>query len=1065
MARTPQLLSPELRALLKKHPLPKRTEGDRILRGDLAYGAERYASSATAGESEHWPVYLALESELGHEPSLSVKDLPPPSRLSFARFCLTSGRSDLGLAGFRAYLADPRAELSEADVVDYLAEVENVEGKGGMVKAADELLPRMQSERVLLMCVQAAASLGDVAGAQERLAKFGNANSTLPGLLRAEHFLPKASAPAADAPDTVAMAVPPSLRTASRTPSPPPPPLEIAPKTVPAPNTALAPATPAGHRSAQKTGHPVIGQLVGGRFQIDGFVAEGRVAQVFAAMREGTPRHVALKVLLPAFAQDKDVAQRFLAALEQARALEHPGIVPVFACGVDRGWLFGASEMVFGGNLDSFVEPRGPLPPREALRITIDVTRALAYALGRGVVHGGLRPSNVLVSLRYDAPDLAQFRVTDFGMADVDRSMVTFDGNTAPERLFGTSANPAMDVYGVATLLYQLLTGDKPFQHVSATRLEHAVMHDVLPRPTGQVPAQLVSLMGRCLRKNPAERPADARALLRDLEGIERALDSVAAVRTTQRTAPAPDDTQTKLRREATPAPGAHPLVGQELDGRFRVVSYMRSGGMAQLYYGTQTQEPSRVAIKVMHPHFAREPEVVRRFAQEARLAAKLDHPNIVRLIHVGDDPRLLYYAMELLRGEDLSVRLKQRGRMAESQATDIGIAVARALAYAHGLGVVHRDIKPGNVMFSAIDEREQVKLLDFGIAKVLDQLPGSLTSSGVSSHRSAITVAGDLVGTPRYMSPEQGRAQAVDHRADLYSLGVVLYELVTGVVPFDGETALQIIARHVQDQPRPPSSLADGLHPGLERVILELLQKTPEKRPSSALEVAQALEALSPQLSSSPATSTHRWMEDSKSSGPRTVIPTRDTPPSASHHGAEDDDLPTRANELRPTPAVVELRTVAMAATPHAGVGAASPMLRAPAPATVQVVAAAPAPPAGVVPAPPNPALTSSPAIDARPKLPATMVAATNTARMMRDNVMREAARFMVPPPEDAVVATLPDAQVPPRDLAREAQILHERERRAMQEQITRLYRIVQVLIGLVVVALVAVVIVVMLK
>jgi serine/threonine protein kinase len=520
----------------------------------------------------------------------------------------------------------------------------------------------------------------------------------------------------------------------------------------------------------------------------------------------------------------------------------------------------GVSEVAAGVSLDSYVEARGAIAPREALRIALDIARTIQHAHERGIIHGGLRPSNVFIAPSAGRSQHGVVRITDLGAADVVPEARPADGYMSPERRRGAPASATSDVYAIGALLHHLLTGRPPLGPEDAP--PDATVPD--PMPPAAMPADLApnltALLDRLSRRDASQRLQNAKdlvavigALLASVDDPSRTLDG----ETSQATAIASDelDAATTKRRPAPPAGTPHRsggLVGRLLDGRFQVVSFLRSGGMAQLYSGTQDAEPRLVAIKAVHPRLAAEPKVVKRFAREARLAARLHHPNIVRVVHVGDAPRLLYIAMEMLSGEDLSARVKERGRLAEAEAVSICIEVAAALAYAHGLGVVHRDIKPANVMLCPGEGRETPKLLDFGIAKVLERSEHVIDSAGGGIYSSAITSEGAVVGTPHYMAPEQAGGAEIDHRADLYSLGVVLYELVTGAVPFRGQTPLEIIAGHLQQPPRPPSQLVGGLNPELERLVLDLLQKKPEARPRSASEVRERLLRMLPGLAKS---------------------------------------------------------------------------------------------------------------------------------------------------------------------------------------------------------------------
>ncbi len=618
-------------------------------------------------------------------------------------------------------------------------------------------------------------------------------------------------------------------------------------------------------KSQQKTrgAHPLIGRVVSERFLITSFIGDGRVAQVFCAQQDDEPRHVALKVVLPALCADADVVGRFLVAAEKCKRLVHSGIVPTRAAGEDRDVLYVATDLVMGESLRSAVDALGPLAERDAVRIASEIGRALEYALTQGVLHRNLRPNNVFLTQRPDAPDREIVQLCDFAMGDVVEVLRARDPYAAPELLRCKTGDSRADVYTVGALLFELLTGRSYRRELgpeaaAAVETERA-RHPQQPHP---LRPELLAVLERTLALDPANRYDSVRELVSVLSQLNPQRSSVPVDVPpiwAERASPATETTPAS--REHAQEPG---LAGRTLDDLFRVGSFMRGGGMAHLFHGTRVSDGVHVVIKVLHPRLANEPGLVKRFAREARLAAALVNPHIVEILHVGES----YFAMELLAGEDLSRRLRQRGPLPEAHATQIAVEIADALAYAHSRDVVHRDVKPANIMICSVPEGERVKLLDFGIAKLVENTQGRIVSADLTRNRSALTSVGDLVGTPRYMSPEQGRAEGVGRASDLYSLGIVMYEMLTGVAPFDGETALQIIARHVQDAPIPPSTLVPDLDRELEELILQLLAKDPGARPASALEVKARLEAMLPYLDVSPAGATNRWLGQAEASG-----------------------------------------------------------------------------------------------------------------------------------------------------------------------------------------------------
>src|SRR5580693_165390 len=236
-------------------------------------------------------------------------------------------------------------------------------------------------------------------------------------------------------------------------------------------------------------------------------------------------------------------------------------------------------------------------------------------------------------------------------------------------------------------------------------------------------------------------------------------------------------------------------IIGRTLAGRFRVTAFIGEGAMASVYRGVQEAEPRDVALKIMHPHLVSDATFVGRFRREAKAAARIVHPNSVKIVDCGVDGDLLYIAMELLAGQDLFETLVLDRRFSEARAAGVMIQVTDALVAAHDKGIVHRDLKPENIMLLR-DPRdpsvERVKVLDFGIAKILERDTPS-ADGGPPSQHSALTGVGTVVGTPAYMSPEQCRGEPIDTRSDVYTAGILLYQLVAGRLPFSGDNAMDL--------------------------------------------------------------------------------------------------------------------------------------------------------------------------------------------------------------------------------------------------------------------------------
>jgi serine/threonine protein kinase len=280
-------------------------------------------------------------------------------------------------------------------------------------------------------------------------------------------------------------------------------------------------------------------------------------------------------------------------------------------------------------------------------------------------------------------------------------------------------------------------------------------------------------------------------------------------------------------------------LTGQAF-GKYRLTEKLGYGGMAQVYKAYQPDLDRYVAIKVLHPHLTGDEDFGARFRREARAIAALEHPHIVRVYDFDTDAGLAFLVMECLEGDSLKSLLRDlecRDKLMDlAEVGRIAGAVADALDYAHRCGLAHRDVKPSNVLITA---NGRPVLTDFGIARILDE--------------TIITESGGTLGTPAYMSPEQGRGEPGDARSDIYALGVLLYQLCTGRIPFDADTPYAVILKHITAPLPSPRSLRPELPESIERVILKALAKDPRDRFQTAAELGRALHTAieSPQVSS----------------------------------------------------------------------------------------------------------------------------------------------------------------------------------------------------------------------
>jgi serine/threonine-protein kinase len=283
------------------------------------------------------------------------------------------------------------------------------------------------------------------------------------------------------------------------------------------------------------------------------------------------------------------------------------------------------------------------------------------------------------------------------------------------------------------------------------------------------------------------------------------------------------------------------PLIGRDLlNGQFQIVRKIGTGGMGAVYEASQPSVNGKVAVKILHAKLANRKDLVSRFHREAAAMSHLTHPNTVKVLVYGEDDKdgLLYIVMEYLEGKNLNQTVRAEGPLPAERAVPLLVQACHALQEAHEKGIVHRDLKPENIFIcNHGGMKDFVKVLDFGLAKVTERemRPGSMI----------LTQEGMVFGTPEFMSPEQAQGKTLDARSDIYSLAVILYEVLTGKLPFDAKSPMEYIQLHVQKEPIPLSQRVPGktFPPALDAVIAKALSKNRDDRYQTAAEFAQALQ------------------------------------------------------------------------------------------------------------------------------------------------------------------------------------------------------------------------------
>jgi serine/threonine protein kinase/Tol biopolymer transport system component len=569
----------------------------------------------------------------------------------------------------------------------------------------------------------------------------------------------------------------------------------------------------------------LIGSTVS-HYQIVERLGGGGMGVVYKARDLRLDRTVALKFLAAQRGAPEEQKRRFIREAKAASSLDHPNICTIFEIGeTEDGALFIAMAFYEGETLrDRLV--RGPLAVAEAVEIAAQIAAGLARAHERGIVHRDVKPANVILTAD------GQVKLLDFGIAKLsDQSRLTRAGTAmgttayiSPEQFFGELAGPPADIWSLGVLLYQSVTGRLPFEAASEKEMARAIVEQE-PRPlavlrTG-VPPALQRIVSRALAKRPADRYARMEALRDDLRSLaaEMAVPESVDEDRTLLEVPAAAASRSGTREAALLAPTAGP---------FEILEPLGGGGMGVVCKARDTRLNRVVALKFLPWELTRDPEAKRRFMQEAHAASALDHPNICTILEVGEtsDGRL-YLAMPCYDGETLRRRL-ERGPLPVEEAVDIAEQIARGLAKAHRNDIVHRDIKPANLV---VTEDGVVKILDFGLAKLAGEV--------------AISRTGSSAGTPAYMSPEQARGEPVDFHTDLWSLGVVLYEMLAGRRPFRAEHEQAVIYAILNQRLQPLREVRPDVPPEVERIVGRLLARDPAERYASAEAVFADLRAL----------------------------------------------------------------------------------------------------------------------------------------------------------------------------------------------------------------------------
>jgi serine/threonine-protein kinase len=657
-------------------------------------------------------------------------------------------------------------------------------------------------------------------------------------------------------------------------------------------------------------------------------LGEGGMAGVYVASVGGgdLSRLAAVKLLRPGM-HDHDYRLRFLDEAKLVVRLHHNNLIDVHEAGELEDQLFIVMELVEGRDLadiwDRCAELGRAFPVPIAVHIVSSVLRGLHYAHtfpDLELVHRDISPSNILVDWA------GAVRLADFGLAtSVLKTSLTVPGVVfgkvgymSPEQALRRPLDGRADVYGCGVVLWELLTGrplrDSGFDTQAVVEFEarppsllsdrvdpelDAIVMRALARDRGaryRTAGDFLGDLGQWVGRHAPGTSQDSLAeFMQQLFGGELEDDRAQFRRLRdemsgrKRTALLGSASQVATDRGVKPVSASKRVVSEQADGspqdeeiiragtviaeRYRVLGRLGQGGMGTVYMGEHVTVGRSVAIKVLTHQWSRNEAVAQRFRAEARAASAAGHPNIIEVFDAGilEDARL-FLVMEFLTGSNLFEEVRRHGPFAVARACRTMRDVARAVRAAHNVGIIHRDLKPENVMLADRGEEEAVKVLDFGISAGASKTPGA----------GRLTVPGHALGTPQYMAPEQARGDSATELFDVYAMGVLLYEVLTGVPPFDSDNVVDLLARKTMERAPSVADRRRDLPEKLVRLVDDCMEIPPERRPQNAQEFIDRIEEILRSLPREAPTAAEPQAADT----PAVSAPTSLISPSASSSG-----------------------------------------------------------------------------------------------------------------------------------------------------------------------------------
>jgi len=517
------------------------------------------------------------------------------------------------------------------------------------------------------------------------------------------------------------------------------------------------------------------------RYQIEEVIGEGMLGKVYRAKDILLERTVTIKEIAKKLFATPLIMTRFKRKIMATARLNHPNIVTIYDLGEDEEFFLIAREYIEGTNVGRLLE-RNKIVLHKVVNILNQCLWALDFAHKNKVFHRNLCPENILITKDNTV------KISDFGLyfrpaelqPGLEELIVKKHLYLSHNTINGGPEGPRDDLVSIAQLMVHMLTGT----------LKHSPEKQELNpewEGSGKIPDRFKTVLTQLYNRKDAQHITTANEFV-------------------------------ELLKSDALGPGSL------FDGRYEIISKMGRGGMGAVFKAHDRVLKELVAIKALRESALLDERNLKRFKWEIKAARKISHPNVVRIHHLGYCDGTYYISMELIYGITLKELILEGKELSLIEKIDILLQIVDALQAVHELDIIHRDVKPQNIL---VDKDLNVKIVDFGIARI-----GNLEG---------LTDTGEVMGTPEYMAPEQIRKK-LDIRSDIYSLGIVSYEFLTGKLPFSGDTPIGVLMAHLKTNPPPPRTIKPGLDPELERIVLKCLEKAPEARYQTMNELAADL-------------------------------------------------------------------------------------------------------------------------------------------------------------------------------------------------------------------------------